>query len=225
MRSLLSSKTEPLAECRFCSFLHGESHNEPINTPWLRGLDYSALVSVGAMVPGWSLVCPNEHDVNLANHYSKKAFWDVCTQTESIIRNQYGAVRVFEHGAQTSDSMTGCGTGHAHLHFVPLQFPLAIEGVRRDSSLQWTPCRASEIAALTEGSEYLFVADEYLAAETKGLLCKLETPQSQFFRKIIAQRLGMGEFYNYKHYPMLDIALASWHSLRAAHFTAHENDY
>lgn len=204
-------------ECRFCSFLHDETENEAVNIPWWRGSDYAALVSVGALVPGWTLVCPIEHDLNLSTHYSKRAFWESCTEVEAIVRKRYGSVRIFEHGPQSELSSTGCGTGHAHLHLVPLQFPLIVEALRWDQSLSWMPCRASDIHMASNGSEYLFVADEYRAEETRGLLCKLDVPQSQFFRRVIAQRLGMGEFYNYRHYPMRDIAWETWNDLRATY--------
>lgn len=34
----------------------------------------------------------------------------------------------------------------------------------------------------------------------------LERPISQYFRKVIATRIGLREFYDYKTHPMLEIA-------------------
>lgn len=203
--------------CRFCGYLRDGSHEEIVNSPWLKERDYAAMVSIGALVPGWTLVCPVEHGLNLSTHYSSERFWEVCSQAESVVRSKYGPVRVFEHGARQEESMTGCGTGHAHLHLVPLKFSLAIESMRADSSMAWMTCRVADIALASEGAEYLFVADDYKAGDTTGLLCKLDAPQSQFFRRVIAQRLGMSEFFNYRQYPMLDIARATWNTLSATH--------
>jgi len=68
---------------------------------------------------------------------------------------------------------------------------------------------------MSNGQEYLFVADHFNRDQTIGLITLLDEGTSQFFRKVIADRLGLGEFFDYRRYPMLDIAEQSAIQLRA----------
>jgi len=202
-------------DCRLCAILRDGSAVDAFESVWLGGDEYKALISVGAMVPGWTLVCPIEHEVNLTDHYSKSRFQDFVRKAHTHLQRRYGRCVVFEHGARREDSLTGCGVGHAHLHLVPLSFPLSLEALRSAPELDWRPCVMAQVQDLAAGGEYLFVADEYEGPTTAGLLARLDTPTSQFFRRVIAGRLGLPEFFDYKKYPMLDIARSSAEELRA----------
>lgn len=201
--------------CRFCDIFAGGIVAQEVDQPWLSDNKYAAIISVGALVPGWSLVSPIAHATNMSSSFDDSDFWAFASKAENILRSRYGNVSVFEHGAQFAGSQTGCGTDHAHLHMVPLSFSLSQEAIRFDSGLAWTRCPISEIAMHTSGREYLFVADDFLGQETIGLLCILETPVSQYFRRVIATRNGMSDFYNYRHFPMLEIAERSAAQLHA----------
>jgi len=206
--------TTPDVPCRFCRFFSDNTKKNGINVPWLANDHYAALVSVGALVPGWSLVCPIEHQLNLSQQYRKGEFWRFVTTVTDAICQQYGEVRLFEHGAFSQDSTTGCGTGHAHLHIVPLEFSLIAETLLCDPNILWQSCFASEILDISNGREYLFMADNYNADMSKGLVTILDSGISQFFRRVIANRLGLSEFFDYQHYPMLEMAEASAEELR-----------
>lgn len=198
--------THGAPSCRFCDIFSGGMVTQEIDHPWLTGSKYVAIVSVGALVPGWSLISPIKHATNMSPSFGDLEFWSFASKAESILRKRYGKVCVFEHGAQFSGSQTGCGTDHAHLHMVPLDFSLSQEAIRFNPALVWKRCPISEIAIHASGCEYLFVADDFQGQETVGLLCILETPVSQYFRKVIATRNGMSDLYNYRHFPMLEIA-------------------
>jgi diadenosine tetraphosphate (Ap4A) HIT family hydrolase len=200
--------------CRFCSYFSSTSV-DPVDAPWLRDDDYCAMVSKGALVPGWTLICPLRHGYSLANDYRLHEFWSFSSKAEAIIRARYGDVQVFEHGASHAGSPTGCGTDHAHLHMVPLAFSVSTEALRYDAALEWVSCQVSDIGEQVAGREYLFVSDRYEGDQTAGLLCLLETPVSQFFRRVVASRLGLREFYDYRRHPMLEIARSSASNLRS----------
>lgn len=199
-------------ECRFCSLLNGAE--DKFNSTWLSDDAYRAIVSVGSFVPGWSMVCPVSHHINLSDFYRRQDFWDFTSIAADAVSRRYGKFTMFEHGAGTESSLTGCGVGHAHGHLVPLDFSLENEALKVAPELNWQQCRAADIKALVRGGEYLFVASTFEAEQTVGRLCVLETPTSQFFRKVIANKLGIGELYDYKKYPMLEIAQTSASELR-----------
>lgn len=197
------------SECRFCGFLSSGSKNSKIDTPWMLGEHYAAFVSIGALVPGWSLIVPKEHKINLSKDYSSKCFWSFIKEAASVLENSYGKFSIFEHGAFKSDSKTSCGTGHAHLHMVPVSFSLFDEAKAFNAEMTWEKCFVSEVAEKSQSSEYLFVADNFDGEKTQGYICLLEKEISQFFRKVIATKLGMPEKFDYKTSEMLDVSTES----------------
>lgn len=203
------------ADCRICTIMREGATADAFNSVWLSSDEYKALISVGSMVPGWTLIFPAEHEVNLGSRYGDAHLHEFVQKVLAYLRPRYGQCVIFEHGAGREDSITGCGVGHAHLHVVPLNFPLAVEAMRSAPELNWRTCVLNDVQMEAAGSEYLFVADEYAGPSTAGLLATLDTPRSQFFRRVIASRLGLADFFDYKKYPMLDIAESSAETLRA----------
>lgn len=194
-------------DCRFCALLNGAKDAFP--SIWLAEDAYKAMISVGAFIPGWTLICPVTHAVNLVDHYNLQEFWDFASTAADVIERRYGECAMFEHGAARETSLTGCGVGHAHSHLVPLNFSLEKEARKFAPELSWRECRATDAKVIADGKEYLFAASSFQGAETRGSICLLETPTSQFFRRAISSRLGIGDLYDYKKYPMLEITKTS----------------
>lgn len=202
--------------CRFCEYLGQKQINTELNTPWAHDGRYSAMVSVGALVPGWSLVCPVVHSNNLTMHYKSSQFWEFVTKTHDALASVYNLnICIFEHGATSEESPTSCGTSHAHLHLVPLTFSLTQEvlGMSFDSS--WESCFSREVSEISSNREYLFMADKVSGKNTTGYVSVLSKSTSQFFRRVIAKKLGIASFYNYKNYPMTEISEESAKILHA----------
>lgn len=193
--------------CRFCALLGGAQ--DSFSSIWLEDDAFKAMVSVGSFIPGWTLICPVTHAVNLVDYYNLQDFWDFASHAAHLIVRRYGTCAMFEHGAAQETSLTGCGVGHAHGHLVPLNFSLEVEAREFAPELTWRECRAEDVKVVADGKEYLFAATSFNGAQTRGILCVLETPTSQFFRQVIASKLGIGDLYDYKKYPMLEMARAS----------------
>lgn len=100
------------------------------------------------------------------------------------------------------------------MHVVPLNFALSTEALRYDGSLTWRHCAIRDIERVTADREYLFASDHFDGANTTGIVCLLNEPKSQFFRRVIATRLGLPELYDYKKYQLLEIATESHRQLR-----------
>ncbi|HEN8735872.1 TPA: hypothetical protein U8207_004320 [Pseudomonas putida] len=204
-------------ECRFCGFLSGGKHMPKasmVDTPWLADGDYAAFVSIGALVPGWTLIVPKVHGINLTQDYQCAPFWRFAAQVSSTLAVKYGRFSVFEHGAYSADSATSCGTAHAHLHLVPLSFSLFDESRLFAPEMVWEECLAAEIANVSNGREYLFVADEFNGAKTRGHISFLHSEVSQFFRRVIATKLGRPAEYDYKTNAHLEVSRKSYEELR-----------
>lgn len=201
-------------DCRVCAIASGHYALGEVDRPWLEEKRYVAFTSLGSLIEGWSLAAPRAHSLNLLDNYADTAFVEFVHKAIGTIEAIYGSVVVFEHGGQHEGSATNCGTSHAHLHIVPLGFSLQHEASRFDPSLKWAECSLKNIKGLVGKREYLFVADRYAGVETTGSVCILDEGQSQFFRRVIASKLGRPEEANYRTHPNLAAAAAGSSALR-----------
>lgn len=207
----------PSVECRFCGFLSGNKQMPKasiVDSPWFADSEYAAFVSIGALVPGWTLIVPKVHGINLTRDYQGAAFWRFVGQVSSVLTVKYGRFSVFEHGAYSATSATSCGTAHAHLHIVPLSFSLLDEAKLFAPEMEWEECLAAEVADISNGREYLFVADEFDGAKTRGYISFLQSEVSQFFRRVIAKKIGKPAEYDYKTNAHLEVSQKSYEELR-----------
>lgn len=193
--------------CRFCDIIVGKYHYSEIDEPFASNDEFIAVASIGALVEGWSLIIPKAHQFSMKNIYGTAAFTEFSGLVLPPLVRQYGPLIAFEHGANKEGSITACGTEHAHLHLVPLGESLLSE--LQVSGLQWVRCLASEVATKSGKSEYLFYSEldaDDAWQDPIGYLHVLAQPISQFFRRIIAGRIGRAEFSDYKRFPHLDTA-------------------
>ena len=206
--SLLSS-----GECRFCGIVNGaqSARTNALDTPWLQSPHYAAISSVGGFIPGWSLIVPRSHRLNLTADYDREDFVAFTKEAISLVEAKFGRSCIFEHGTTSEDSETSCGTAHAHLHVVPFAGDLESLAEQFDESLEWKHVRCSDLAKASAGSEYLFVANEYCGNNSSGKLALLSQGRSQYFRRVLAQAVGKVGSHNYREDPCTDQSLRSAH--------------
>ncbi|MGH6755462.1 MAG: hypothetical protein ACREDP_25190, partial [Bradyrhizobium sp.] len=153
--------TEFQSRCRFCSITGDEGEVAEYDRPIAISQGYFAIPSLGGFLSGWTLVCPRHHRVNLSAEYSTPAFLDFARRIYGAVTAEFGPAVVFEHGAAREGSVTGCGTDHAHLHFVPLEASLATLVRQYEPTRDWIACSASDIRNIAAGHEYLFMSDRF----------------------------------------------------------------
>lgn len=199
--------------CRLCDITNGIYNYGEIDRPFFESTSYISIASIGAMVEGWSLVLPKKHCYSMKSDYGKYEFLEAVSETANLLTALYGSLIIFEHGANSAISKTSCGTAHGHLHLVPFSESLS-ESIRLHSS-KWIECESNQIRELVNDQEYLFYADadEFLCKRQNGLLLILDQPISQFFRNVIAKRIGLSKMANYKDYPFLNNALMTRNKL------------
>lgn len=198
---------ESLSGCCFCRIARGQYKYPEVDRPFLKSSSYMAVASIGPMVEGWSLVIPVGHRLSLKNTYADIEFAVFTEMVISLLTRQYGPPVAFEHGSERENSPTSCGTGHAHLHLVPSGSLLP--GLEK-TGLEWQKCRTSEISSLAGDNEYLFYTEPGKTwQDPAGYLHILETPVSQFFRKITAEACGYPGRSDYKSHPNLELAGAT----------------
>ncbi|MGF6229979.1 ATP adenylyltransferase [Inquilinus ginsengisoli] len=112
-----------------------------------------------------------------------------------------GQVYAFEHGGPYQ-SLHSCGVDQAHLHLLPLSFDL-VDLSSQEEGVSW-----SEFKPLSWSSEDVEILTEYLwvrSASERGLIGVPSSPQSQWFRKLIARGLNKPDEWDYRKYPALDM--------------------
>lgn len=193
--------------CRFCDIVFGEYQYNEIDEPFASNDEFFAIASIGALIEGWTLIIPKSHQLSMTNNYDSPLFTDFLGSVLPPLVHRYGPLIAFEHGANTEGSITACGTAHAHLHLVPFGESLLPE--LQNSEMQWIECNASEIASKSGKDEYLFYSElgtQGIWQDLVGYLHVLENPAAQFFRHLIAGRIGKSEVSDYKRFPHFDTA-------------------
>ncbi|MDR8729625.1 HIT family protein [Burkholderia pseudomultivorans] len=193
----------PELGCRFCRIGAGGAqlcHDRVL----MESDDYFAIASIGGFVEGWTLVCAKRHTLNFSDDYGRDAMRAFASEVANVVSLAYGPVVAFEHGVRRHGSLTGCGTDHAHLHLVPFSNSLVECVFDHDPARTWIRCSARDVEQLTGGGEYLLMADSVDALWKDAHVSQVDRPQSQFFRKILASRLGFDGQSDYRLFPFVE---------------------
>src|SRR5688572_12186636 len=122
-----------ISECCLCSQIEGRRENDLIarllpDQPYARRIllesaSFAVIPDVGALVPGYSLLCPKAHIRSFASLDPRldAEYETMKAELKAALRDRYGnGVVIFEHGMAASGGRVVCTVDHAHMHFVPL---------------------------------------------------------------------------------------------------------
>jgi ATP adenylyltransferase len=171
----------------------------------LRTDRFVAVPSAGSLVAGWTLVVPRRPMLNLAqaDATERDELEAIITKIAGQLSATGDVIFCFEHGSGWRGSATGCGVDQAHLHIVPLPFDLLEAAAeRRDDAIDWQPARegVSPLAALPAAGEYVAL----WSATQQPMVGNVRRPISQWIRRVIAEKLGIGAEWNYRSHPQTD---------------------
>lgn len=153
----------------------------------------SVIPTKGSIVPGWLLVVPREQTLSIAKLGKSAQIHALqhAQKAKELITKMAKHVFIFEHGPCYQKSKAGCGVDQAHLHVVPLDFDL-IEYIKNESHLNWHEVSTSSPwENIPSNQEYYYISDSI-----RSYVGFVEKPESQFFRKKIAEKLNRGWDYN-----------------------------
>lgn len=172
--------------------------------------------SIGALVPGWTLLLHRDHATSSTRLEPEK--FRSLHQAAEDLRGSLATVTglqtaIFEHGASSADSATACTTAHVHLHVVPLGFDLidaadALQPLARPWLAVHSP---DELPKLGDG-DYLYTSP----APGRHVVNPLATPVSQYFRRVIADVVGHEDEWNWRTHPQPVNYAATWQMLRGS---------
>lgn len=184
-----------------CTFCSPYGCNEWFNTPVASDEDKTVAVpSVGSLVPGYLLAIPVLHVTATCRipREQKNRFASFVEVIAARLKDIYGIdITLFEHGAcgAPHQARSAC-VSHAHLHLVPGTYNLASEAPR-SRMMQYASLQ--DFLNSDQTSSYLMLQDP------GGPVLTFEDPATpQFFRRIIAKRLGFAERWDYALFPFFD---------------------
>jgi diadenosine tetraphosphate (Ap4A) HIT family hydrolase len=185
------------SDCEFCSpYGRLEWFNKPVAVDEGHSL---ALPSLGSFMPGYLLALPLTHVTASCRIplNDKTRFATFVHKLVSQMADLYRTpITIYEHGAcSAGQSPQSACVNHAHVHLVPGSYDLSTE-----ASAQ--VCKyASFIEFLEEERN-----DPYLMLQDPGgpVLSFEDQPTSQFFRRIVAQRLGIADCWDYAMFPFFE---------------------
>lgn len=196
--------------CRFCEIEKGNI-KEAFDHPIKENSNYFSLASVGAFIPGWSLIVPRKHTYSLREMYRNPDFLkfvhDWIMYINKIVEKK---IIVFEHGANRCGSQTSCGTNHAHLHVVPYSGSLIGKML---ADREWVSVKYDQIENIVKNNEYLLYAEVANQLEDSDIyLHILQKEESQYFRRLLAEEMEVTD-YNYKLSPYRSNTIYSYQKL------------
>jgi ATP adenylyltransferase len=170
---------------------------------------FVAVPSLGSLIPGWLLIVPRDHSVNLASMGPERVeqMWEFVDGFSERWATEFGRLVAFEHGPATERRPAGCGVDHAHLHVVPCgDIDLVTAARRRLIDFSWAPVSglSALVPAVTDGMDYLYLRSH--AAEVAAVEPGIP---SQALRQVLAAELRSPRTFNWREHPNLDVVRAT----------------
>jgi ATP adenylyltransferase len=194
-----------MINCKLCAGMRVHAGREPWNAPLIETENFVVIPSLGALVEGWVLVVPKEHQISMGALpiELRNEAEEVERRTRSVLGRRYEKPIVgFEHGPSAENHGTGCGVDHAHLHLLPLDCDL-LTYVRPfvPTSVEWKACDWEDLAkAHAAGLDYLYFRPE----GQNGLMVVSQDFGSQVFRKAVASFLCLESEFSWRDHPQME---------------------
>ena len=167
--------------------------------------NFAVIPSIGALVPGHSLVVPLSHESNVvvsasAMGLTKELFETVDRHLVTLGQSFGKTFLIFEHGS-TSFGHSLCSTEHGHLHILPLDqnaIDAVFQKLRKVADL--IPfCELEQRAIASQDFIYVGGVDERWSY-TPAFFMPAKGIPSQYMRRIVAEVIGI-ESWNWKTEP------------------------
>jgi ATP adenylyltransferase len=196
--------------CRLCGVGTPLKSVNCYSQPLWQSDRFVVVPSIGSLVPGWLLIVPRTHVLRAADlpQSARAELVELVDETRKRLEPVFGTTCVFEHGPVAPGCSTGCSVDHAHIHVVPVSTSLiagATQFLARNYSHRASPdfSGALEHSALhARGKSYLLASDGDGAAAT---WFAADFP-SQFFRRIVANAVGLESEFDWRAHPRDRIA-------------------
>lgn len=193
-----------VCECELCTEFQ-EKYNNILKTDRIimKTHNFVVLPTVGCMVENYLLIIPKYHYTSFSQLSNSEIIEldEIIGKICFINRAYYKQnTLMFEHGSLDEGCNSGNSIVHAHLHILPFSYSL-LHKMRIDNLKIISINGFEEIKSKAIGhSSYLYYRD--LTGE-QYVVFHSGVP-SQYFRKLLAEHLGLHYEWNWREYPFLD---------------------
>lgn len=162
--------------------------------------DFVLFPSIGALTVGHVILCPRMHVRSISDlpEALEQPLIDIMRAVRHLLSKFALPIHAFEHGNSATGTRVVCTVDHAHLHFIPADVNLN----NHLSRYQWVAVSGS-LRDITKGREYLYYetpSGERLLTTGDGA-----TFPSQYLRRAFADALGVGNRWNWREDPAVEI--------------------
>lgn len=190
-----SKKVETNKYCCFCTELAKKTTTDFFRiykgSPSSRSIaqtdNFVILPTIGQLTEGYLLIVTKKHYPSMGHLTSSELqdLEELKQKISAILSSVYSKPIFFEHGPAV-EGVGGCGVYHAHLHVVPVAKFINLLDNLISFNGKTIKTLASLCKKIARGESYLFYEDQ------KGVkyLFDGEGVPSQFFRKILAKKIG-----------------------------------
>lgn len=183
-------------DCQFCTEFTARESTTRIMTKTDGG--WVLLPTIGSLTPGYCLFMPLQH-LDAAADITAAGLARVAEEAEemrTLIQARYGPVILAEHGPRDCELGASC-CSHCHLHLIPVPDPDAIAAAYEKTGGPGR-CLSSlaDLPSAADGS-YVYLSPrpgEHYYWPSAGF-------PRQFVRRVCADQLGIGEFYDWRDHP------------------------
>jgi diadenosine tetraphosphate (Ap4A) HIT family hydrolase len=183
-------------DCQFCTEFTAHEGATRIITATEDG--WVLLPTVGALAPGYCLFMPLRH-LDAAADVAPASLARVAEEAErmrALIQARYGPVILAEHGPRDCELGASC-CSHCHLHLIPVPDPDQVTAAYERTGGPGTRLASlGDLPAVVDGS-YLYLSPrpgEHYHWPSAGFA-------RQFVRRVCANQLGIGAFYDWRDHP------------------------
>jgi ATP adenylyltransferase len=205
---------------RFDALLSGSSRAAYDRLLLDRG-EWLVAPTLGAITSGWLLALPRRHALSFRDSAINGGPSPLSVVDE--VRTHLGLkpeeIVWFEHGPAAANTVVGCGLDHAHIHILlrpSFSFEDFFDCARSATELSWRVLSASDCYARLAPTRSYFMAG---SADRAICAYDVEPAGSQFFRRIVANLVGVESSWDYRqfaHLPQVEETISMFKQLESA---------
>lgn len=193
-----SNGCQPIEKCLLCKIKNRQTE-QPEHIVY-ESDNFYVVPGAGAFFDGYLMIVPKDHVMSFANLPEEKLeeFWTVLDDMRTILKAIYNKpIFAFECGSgRTGKGKHETSIVHAHFHLAPTDMPV-LEQVQK-SGLHPALIEKKSLVKYGEHPYMLYVDQEdnwYIASNPQ------EYYPRQHPRQVLANYMGIYEFYNWRIYP------------------------
>ncbi len=186
------------SSCTFCRKFGAGQGTRWYDKELTRSGPFLITPGLGPLAEGYLLILPVQHysAISQIPQDCFKFLKKLKDEATVALTRLYGDVVIFEHGSASETNRAGACIDHAHLHLLPIAHDLL---PRLSSRFE-----LEKLADIEELCSDVYRHNSYILFENQARVLYVALVKglpSQYFRRVIAEELGVKDFWDYGAFP------------------------